>query len=139
MISPPAGGVRIMVSSRPVDFRNGLDGLAAMVQQALHENPFAGDIFVFRSKRADRVKILYWDGTGLCLLHKRLEQGRFAWPCRRGDSPQCRPIGTVAGGSGVVAGAAKASNCANGGGLTERFCWITDDRGKITICCPAPP
>jgi len=79
MISPPAG-VRIMVASRPVDFRNGLDGLAAMVQQALHENPFAGDIFVFRSKRADRVKILYWDGTGLCLFHKRPEQGRFAWP-----------------------------------------------------------
>ncbi len=79
MISPSAG-VRIMVASRPVDFRNGLDGLAAMVQQALHEDPFAGDIFVFRAKRADRVKILYWDGTGLCLLHKRLEQGRFAWP-----------------------------------------------------------
>jgi len=79
MISP-AAGVRIMVASRPVDFRNGLDGLAAMVQQALHENPFAGDIFVFRAKRADRVKILYWDGTGLCLFHKRLEQGRFAWP-----------------------------------------------------------
>jgi len=79
MISP-AAGVRIMVASRPVDFRNGLDGLAALVQQALHENPFAGDIFVFRSKRADRVKILYWDGTGLCLFHKRLEQGRFTWP-----------------------------------------------------------
>ena len=79
MISP-AAGVRIMVASRPVDFRNGLDGLAAMAQQALHENPFAGDIFVFRAKRADRVKILYWDGTGLCLFHKRLEHGRFAWP-----------------------------------------------------------
>jgi transposase len=79
MISP-AAGVRIKVASRPVDFRNGLDGLAAMVQQALHENPFAGDIFVFRAKRADRVKILYWDGTGLCLFHKRLEQGRFTWP-----------------------------------------------------------
>jgi transposase len=79
MISP-AAGVRIMVASQPVDFRNGMDGLAAMVQQALHENPFGGDIFVFRAKRADRVKILYWDGTGLCLLHKRLEKGRFAWP-----------------------------------------------------------
>lgn len=75
-----AAGVRIMVASRPVDFRNGMDGLAAMVQQALHENPFAGDLFVFRTKRADRVKILYWDGTGLCLFHKRLEQGRFVWP-----------------------------------------------------------
>ena len=75
-----AVGVRIMVASRPVDFRNGLDGLAAMVQQGLNESPFAGDIFVFRAKRADRVKILYWDGTGLCLFHKRLERGRFAWP-----------------------------------------------------------
>jgi transposase len=64
MISPPSG-LRIMVSSRPVDFHNGLDGLAAMV---------------FRAKRADRVKVLYWDGTGLCLFHKRLEQGRFVWP-----------------------------------------------------------
>ena len=76
----PAAGVRIMVASRPVDFRNGLDGLAAMVQQSLHESPFAGDLFVFRAKRADRVKILYWDGTGLCLFHKRLEKGRFVWP-----------------------------------------------------------
>ncbi len=79
MISP-AAGMRIVVASRPVDFRNGLDGLAGLVQQALRENPFAGDIFVFRCKRADRVKILYWDGTGLCLFHKRLEQGGFVWP-----------------------------------------------------------
>jgi transposase len=76
MIAVPAG-VRIVVASRPVDFR---DGLAALVQQALRENPFAGDLFVFRAKRADRVKILAWDGTGLCLFHKRLEKGRFVWP-----------------------------------------------------------
>ena len=69
-----------MAARGPVDFRNRLDGLAAVVQQALRENPFAGDLFVFRAKRADRVKIVYWDGTGLCLFHKRLEQGRFAWP-----------------------------------------------------------
>jgi transposase len=79
MIAPPAG-VRIVVTSRPVDFRNGMDGLAMMVQQALCANPFAGDIFVFRARRADRVKILYWDGTGLCLFCKRLERGRFVWP-----------------------------------------------------------
>jgi transposase len=79
MIAVPAG-VRIVVASRPVDFRAGLDGLAARVQQSLRENPFAGDLFVFRAKRADRVKILAWDGTGLCLFHKRLEKGRFVWP-----------------------------------------------------------
>jgi transposase len=79
MIAVPVG-VRIVVAVRPVDFRNGLDGLAALVQQALRDNPFAGDVFVFRAKRADRVKILAWDGTGLCLFHKRLEKGRFVWP-----------------------------------------------------------
>ena len=79
MIAVPAG-LRIRVAARPVDFRNGLDGLAALVQQVLRANPFAGDLFVFRAKRADRVKILAWDGTGLCLFHKRLEKGRFVWP-----------------------------------------------------------
>ena len=79
MIAVPAG-VRIAVAAQPIDFRNGLDGLAALVQQALCANPFAGDLFVFRAKRADRVKILAWDGTGLCLFHKRLEKGRFVWP-----------------------------------------------------------
>jgi transposase len=85
MIAVPAG-VRIVVARRPVDFRNGLDGLAALVQQALHANPFAGDLFVFRAKRADRVKILAWDGTGLCLFHKRLEKGRFVWPPVQGGA-----------------------------------------------------
>jgi transposase len=79
MIVVPAG-VHIVVASRPVDFRNGLDGLAGLVQQALRDNPFAGDLFVFRAKRADRVKILAWDGSGLCLFHKRLEKDRFVWP-----------------------------------------------------------
>ena len=76
----PVSGVRIVVCRRPVDFRAGMDRLAALVQQALQESPFAGDLFVFRAKRADRVKILYWDGTGRCLFHKRLESGRFVWP-----------------------------------------------------------
>ena len=79
MIAVPAG-LRIMVAARPVDFRNGLDGLAALVQQVLRANPFAGDLFVFRAKRADRVKIPVWDGTGLCLFRKRLEKGCFVWP-----------------------------------------------------------
>lgn len=57
-----------------------MDGLAALVQQALRADPFAGDVFVFRSKRMDRVKLLVFDGTGLCLYSKRLEAGRFCWP-----------------------------------------------------------
>jgi transposase len=75
---PP--GVRILLAARPVDFRKGMDGLAALVQQALRADPFAGEVFVFRPRRADRVKILVHDGTGLVLYAKRLEAGRFCWP-----------------------------------------------------------
>ena len=79
MIALPAG-IRVVVTTRPVDFRKGMDGLAALVQQSLAMSPFSGDVFVFRSRRADRVRILVWDGTGLVLYQKRLEAGRFVWP-----------------------------------------------------------
>jgi len=75
---PP--GVRILLAAQPVDFRKGMDGLAALVQQALRADPFAGDVFIFRPRRGDRVKILVFDGTGLVLYAKRLEAGRFCWP-----------------------------------------------------------
>lgn len=70
----------MLVATRPVDFRKGMDGLAALVQQQLGADPFAGVVCVFRSKRADRVKLLHWDGTGLVLVSKRLAAGRFRWP-----------------------------------------------------------
>jgi len=76
----PANGLRIVVATKPVDFRKGHDGLAALVSNALGEKPFSGTVFVFRSKRADRLKLLYWDGTGLVMIYKRLEDHRFAWP-----------------------------------------------------------
>ena len=79
MIVPP-GGVRVLVASRPVDFRKGMDGLAALAKETLAQDPFSGTILVFRAKRADRVKLLFWDGTGLLLVSKRLEQGAFKWP-----------------------------------------------------------
>jgi transposase len=79
MITVPAR-IRVLVATKPVDFRNGADGLAALVREALGEDPFSGIIFVFRSKRADRVKILAWDGSGLVLFWKRLEHGAFRWP-----------------------------------------------------------
>ena len=78
ILVPP--GVRILLATQPVDFRKGMDGLAALVQQALQADPFQGDVFIFRAKRADRVKLLVFDGTGLCLYSKRLEAGRFSWP-----------------------------------------------------------
>ncbi len=76
----PAGSIRVLVATRPVDFRKGMDGLAAVVQEQLGERPFSGVIYVFRSKRMDRLKLLFWDGTGVVLVSKRLEQGRFQWP-----------------------------------------------------------
>ena len=78
ILVPP--GVRILLAAQPIDFRKGMDGLAALVQQALAADPFQGDVFIFRAKRADRVKLLVFDGTGLCLYSKRLEAGRFTWP-----------------------------------------------------------
>ena len=72
--------IQVLVATKPVDFRKGADGLAAIVQQALAADPFCGAIYVFRSKRSDRVKLLWWDGTGICLMTKRLESGQFRWP-----------------------------------------------------------
>jgi transposase len=60
--------------------RRGMNGLAALVQSALAENPFSGHVFLFRGRRGDLVKLLWWSGDGLCLFAKRLERGRFVWP-----------------------------------------------------------
>ena len=76
----PTGALRVMVATRPVDFRKGADGLAALVREIMQADPFDGAIYVFRAKRADRVKLMFWDGTGVCLFAKRLEEGEFRWP-----------------------------------------------------------
>ena len=76
-------GLRVVVATRPVDFRKGHDGLVAVVEHELGLDPYSGVVFVFRPKRVDRIKVLWWDGTGLVLASKRLEQGRFAWPAVR--------------------------------------------------------
>jgi len=60
--------------------RRGFIGLSAMVQTVLSENPFSGHLFVFRGRRGDLIKVLWFDGDGLCLFAKRLERGRFVWP-----------------------------------------------------------
>lgn len=83
---PVRPGLRILVTAQPVDFRRGIDSLSTLVKETLLVDPFAGDVFVFRSKRADRLKILVWDGSGLVLLSKRLERGRFTWPPVQGGA-----------------------------------------------------
>ena len=76
----PSGTVRVMVATKPVDFRKGAEGLAALVRETMHTDPFSGVVYVFRAKRADRVKLIFWDGTGVVLVAKRLEDGEFRWP-----------------------------------------------------------
>jgi transposase len=86
MIVPPTS-VRVLVATKPVDLRKGMDGLSALVQEELRADSFSGVIYVFRAKRADRVKLLFWDQTGLCLLTKRLEGAKFCWPQSRLELP----------------------------------------------------
>jgi len=88
------GPVKVFLATRPVDFRKGSEegqktvqwtvfptnGLALAVQEMFGLDPFCGAVFVFRSKRADRIKLLVWDQTGMVLVHKQLEDGKFVWP-----------------------------------------------------------
>ena len=79
MLSLPPG-TKVYLASKPVSMRLGFDGLAALVQTRLDADPFSGHAFVFRGRRGDRIKVLWWDGDGLCLFAKRLDAGRFVWP-----------------------------------------------------------
>ena len=79
MIALPTG-TRVWLAAGVTDMRKGMDGLAALVQTTLAENAFSGHVFVFRGRRGDLVKLLWFDGDGLCLFAKRLERGRFVWP-----------------------------------------------------------
>ncbi|MFV8606030.1 IS66 family insertion sequence element accessory protein TnpB [Ralstonia pseudosolanacearum] len=73
-------GLKVYLHRDAVDFRKSINGLAALVEQAMGLDPFAAAVYVFRNRRADRIKILGWDRNGFWLLFKRLEQDRFSWP-----------------------------------------------------------
>ena len=79
MIAPPPG-TQVWLAAGITDMRRGMDGLAALIQEKLASHPFSGHLFLFRGRRGDLLKILWWDGDGLCLFAKRLERGRFIWP-----------------------------------------------------------
>ena len=70
----------IWIVAGVTDLRRGFTGLSGMVQTKLEQDPFSGHVFVFRGRRGHLIKVLWWDGDGLCLFAKRLEQGRFVWP-----------------------------------------------------------
>ena len=75
-----ASGVRVWLATGHTDMRKGFDTLAVLVQETLKRDPHAGDLYVFRGRRGDRVKLIWHDGQGACLFTKRLERGRFLWP-----------------------------------------------------------
>lgn len=76
----PAGGARVWIVAGVTDLHRAFAGLNAQVQTTLEEGPFSGHVFVRRGRRGDLVRLLWWDGDGLCLLAKRVERGRFIWP-----------------------------------------------------------
>lgn len=88
MIGLSPSGVKIMVATQPVDFRRGMNGLVALVASALAADPYCGDVFVFRAKRLDRLRCIYWDGSGMILATKWLEAGKFVWPSIRDGAMQ---------------------------------------------------
>jgi transposase len=75
---PPT--VRLFLCTKPIDCRRGFDGLCAMVEEHLQLDPLSGHLFIFRNRKGERLKILYWDRDGLAVWYKRLEQGRFKLP-----------------------------------------------------------
>ena len=83
-------GTKVHLAFGYIDMRKGIDGLALLVQGVLRQDPFCGHLFVFRGRRANLIEIVFWDGTGLCLFTKRLEQGVFLWPSN------VEPVGTLA-------------------------------------------
>jgi len=90
MIGLPTG-TRVWLAAGLTDMRRGFDGLDASVQSALTQDPFSGHVFVFRGRRGDIVKLLWWDGQGMCLFAKRLEKGRFIWPLANSGSISLTP------------------------------------------------
>ena len=73
-------GTRIWIAAGFTDLRRGFQGLTTLIETVLEQAPYSGHVFVFRGRRGDLIKLLWWDGDGLCLFAKRLERGRFIWP-----------------------------------------------------------
>jgi transposase len=85
-----SAATRVFVALAPVDLRQSFNGLHALVQQQLKEDPLSGHLYVFTNRIRNRIKLLYWDGSGLWVCAKRLERGRFTWPEGPGASATLR-------------------------------------------------
>ena len=90
MIPVPAS-TKIWLAAGVTDLRKGFDGLAALAEKVLEEDPFSGHLFVFRGRRGDLIKIIWWDTQGACVFSKRLERGRFVWPTAKDGKVHLSP------------------------------------------------
>jgi len=95
---PPA--VRIYLATTPTDLRKGFDGLSSAVMQVIGQEPTSGHLFLFRNRRGDQIRVLFWDRTGYCIFAKRLAQGRFHWPIP--TSPDARHVTLDAAELGLI-------------------------------------
>ncbi len=77
---PVPSGTRVWLAAGATDMRKGFNGLAALAEKVLRVDPYSGHLLVFRGRRGDLIKVIWWDGQGACLFSKRLERGRFVWP-----------------------------------------------------------
>src|SRR5207302_8068737 len=107
-------GTRVWLAAGVTDMRKGFDSLAAQAQTVLGQDPFSGHVFCFRGRRGDLVKLLWWDGDGLCLFAKRLERGRFIW--LRAEQGGSADAGATVDAAGRDRLAAAGSHCPAGTG-----------------------
>ena len=119
MIGLPAG-TRVWLAAGATDMRKGFDSLAAQAQRVLGQDPFSGHVFCFRGRRGDLVKLLWWDGDGLCLFAKRLERGRFVWPRAEEGAAVLTPGAIVDAAGGDRLANAAADLAAGAGRLSAR-------------------
>ena len=91
MLTDFTGADRVYIACGYTDLRRGIDGLAALVQQQFSLDPFTNTLFLFRGRRRDRIKALYWEGDGFVLLYKRLESGSFQWPRNENEARALTP------------------------------------------------
>ena len=91
MLNDFTGADRVYIACGYTDLRKGIDGLASMVQQQFHLDPFTNTLFLFCGKRRDRIKALYWEKDGFVLLYKRLEKGAYQWPRKQSDVRELTP------------------------------------------------
>ena len=130
MIGVP-GNVRVYLACGVTDMRKGFDGLAARVQTVLQLDPHGGALFVFRGRRGDLLKVLWWDGQGLCLFAKRLERGRFLWPQAKDGSVVLTPAQLSMLLEGSRRSVKRASRWRHGGAMMKGW-------QRIPGKCPLP-